>query len=304
MKITSSNNKWIKDIRKFKTKKGRRQHKVFVAEGLRFLRSLLELDAEIEVVLYSDDFYEKQLKEENYKKENYKENDNLSSVNIFDENVNRKENFINFLIGNLHLKNKSSYFKCPVLEVSNDVLNPLFDTETPQGIIAVAKQKKWTWDDLFFENKPLIVLDRLQDPGNMGTIIRTADCAGMGGIVLLKGCVDIYNDKILRSTMGAISAVPIIDGVDWDKARSMLLDKGYNIYKAVVYSANYYDKVDFNNSPSAIIIGNEANGIADDILSDDLITPITIPNMGRMESLNASVAASVIMYEMLRQSRG
>ncbi len=261
MKITSSNNKWIKDVKKFKTKKGRRQNGVFVAEGLRFLRSLLELGAEIEVVLYSDELVGDEYRQ------------NVPSINF------------------------------PIIEVSADVLNPLFETETPQGIIAVVKQPSWSFEDLLKDKKPIMILDRLQDPGNLGTIIRTADCAGLGGIVMLKGCVDMYNDKVLRSTMGAIATVPILEGLSWSETKQNLLNQGYDIFSAEVSSNRYYDEVDYS-LPSAVIIGNEANGIAQDICDDKSVSSITIPNMGQMESLNASVAGAVIMYEMLRQRRG
>ncbi len=270
MKITSDKNRWIKEVRKLKTKKGRRQTGLFVAEGLRFIQSLIELDASIEALLYD----ESMLMDDGYSAD------------------------LEIIIQNLQ-KNSTTQ----MLEVSSDIINKLFDTKTPQGILAIVSQKKSAFEELLSQKKPILILDRLQDAGNVGTIIRTADCAGMGGIVLLNGSVDLYNDKVLRSTMGGVCSVPIVENILWEDVKCHLCDAGYTILCADIHADSCIYDVDYNK-PVAVIIGNEANGISKAILEDEWTQSITIPNMGRMESLNASVAASVIMYEIVRQRLG
>ncbi len=280
MKITSSSNKWIKEIRKLNNKKYRRQSGLFVAEGLRFIESLLSFDVKMEAFLYDEEIFSVENSDDT--------NTTITSI--------KKE--VQNIIASLR---KNSEAK--IIEVSSDVIHKLFDTKTPQGVLAIVHQKKSTFEELLSSKKPIMILDRLQDAGNLGTLIRTADCADMGGVILLTGCVDMYNDKVLRSTMGGVCSVPILENIDWYDVKDRLMDAGYKILAADVHSDyTIYDE-DYNTLV-VVIIGNEANGIAEHILNDKMVKRITIPNMGRMESLNASVAGSIIMYEMLRQRIG
>ncbi|MBQ9765090.1 MAG: RNA methyltransferase [Lachnospiraceae bacterium] len=187
--------------------------------------------------------------------------------------------------------------------VSDKVFADISDTMTPQGIMALVKQYHYTFDDIMGEgNAPLLmVLEELNDPGNLGTIVRTGEGAGVTGIVLSKGCVDIYNSKVIRATMGSIYRVPFLYVDDINSALEEI-KKRCTVYAAYLdeemndcYSNDY-------KKPTAFLVGNEANGLSDEVvkLADK---KIIIPMQGKVESLNASVAASILMYEAHRQRR-
>ena len=181
--------------------------------------------------------------------------------------------------------------------IGDEIFSSLSTTETPQGIIAVIKKN----DNEFVINpeKDYIYCDHIQDPGNLGTIIRTADAAGFGGVILSPDCVEVYNPKTVRASMGSFFHVAISENIPV----STLLE-----YKSLGFSivcgslsentVNYTD-ADFTK-PVIIAVGNEANGISDELLCTSDIN-IKIPILGSAESLNAAVAAAIIMYEVNRQ---
>jgi len=179
--------------------------------------------------------------------------------------------------------------------LTDTVFEYVSDTKTPQGIMAVVKMKRY--DKL--TGSAFIILDRLQDPGNLGTIFRTAEAAGIDGILMNRETVDVYNPKVVRSTMGAIFRVPFMYV---DDLRAEMKKLGVTVYAAHLDGKNDYDKEDYI-APSAFIIGNESAGISDEIAAcaDRLVK---IPMKGSVESLNASIAATVLMFELARQRRG
>ena len=186
--------------------------------------------------------------------------------------------------------------------LKNDVFNHVADTKTPQGILCVMKQKKYTLDQLTKGDSPLLlVLENLQDPGNLGTMMRTAEGAGVTGVLLSRGCVDIYNPKTIRSTMGSIYRVPFLYTDDLLGAMDELHAKGICTYAAHLKGKGYYDEESYQK-PTAFLIGNEGNGLSDE-LSDKAKQYIKIPMEGKLESLNAAVAAAILMYEASRQRR-
>lgn len=140
-----------------------------------------------------------------------------------------------------------------------------------------------------------MILDRIQDPGNMGTIIRTADSAGVDAIIALKGCVDIYNPKVIRSTMGSIFDMNIIDASQ-DETVDILKSLDFNIVSSYLNTENFYDKIDYG-SKVALVIGNEANGINEELVSKSDIL-VKIPIYGKAESLNAAISSAILMYEI------
>ncbi len=140
-----------------------------------------------------------------------------------------------------------------------------------------------------------MILDRIQDPGNMGTIIRTADSAGVEAIIALKGCVDIYNPKVIRSTMGSIFDMNIINASQ-DETVDMLKSLDFNIVSSYLNTDNFYDKIDYG-SKVALVIGNEANGINEELVSKSDIL-VKIPIYGKAESLNAAISSAILMYEI------
>lgn len=188
----------------------------------------------------------------------------------------------------------------PVYIVTDELFPGLSDTENPQGITAVIKKTKIRKfiPDL---SKAYIYCDRLQDPGNLGTIIRTADAAGFGGVLLSKECVDLYSPKTVRSSMGSFFHIPLYEEINaGDITEYKRL--GFSLVCGVL-SDNTIDYTSADmTKPVIIAIGNEANGISEEILSRSDIN-VKIPIEGGAESLNAAVAAAVLMYETNRQRR-
>ncbi len=175
------------------------------------------------------------------------------------------------------------------------------DTKSPQGILCLVKQKDYKLEDLLGDESQLMILEHLQDPGNLGTIFRTAEAAGVSGILMDKGCVDIYNPKTIRSTMGAIYRVPFLYTEDLHKTMKELQGRGLKIYAAHLEDSLDYDVPDYRKA-TAFLIGNEGNGLSRETadLADQYIK---IPMLGQVESLNAAVAATVLMFEAARQRR-
>lgn len=185
--------------------------------------------------------------------------------------------------------------------LSSKAFSSLKTTVNSQGILAVVKMV----EDRALSVKDgercfYIYLDGVSDPGNMGTIIRTADACGADGVILSKNCVDVYNPKVVRSTMSAIFNVPIYFDDEGRGLVTALKDSGVSVISGSLEGDKSLYDIDFK-SRCAIVIGNEANGITDEItsMSDKLIK---IPIIGKAESLNAAVACAVISYEALRQN--
>lgn len=178
---------------------------------------------------------------------------------------------------------------------SDSVIKYLSDTETPQGVVAVVEMKE---NKISFEEGFYVLADKVQDPGNLGTIIRTAHACGALGVLLTKGTVDVYNNKTLRSTMGSIFNVPVIEDENLQLLNS-LREKGFKlIVSALDADKNFYD-IDLKGR-YIIAVGNEGNGISSEIMNiGDIKAKLPMP--GNAESLNAAVAVSVMMYEAVRQ---
>ena len=192
----------------------------------------------------------------------------------------------------------------------DDVYEYVSDTKTPQGVMCIMKQKGYKVSDIIestvsgdCEKKPqfLMLIENLQDPGNLGTIIRAAEGAGVSGVIMSPNTVDIYNPKTIRSTMGAIYRVPFAYAEDFNASMSMVKSAGIKIYAAHLRGQKSYDECELDK-PTAFIIGNEGNGITDETAraADELVI---IPMLGKVESLNAAVAATILMYETARQRR-
>lgn len=186
--------------------------------------------------------------------------------------------------------------------VADKLFKEISDTTNPQGILAVIKQKKNSIErviDNSGENGFFIIAEELNDPGNLGTIVRTADACGCNGVFLSKGSVDVYNPKVLRSTMGSVFHLPIISDVDIEECVQKLKAKGSTIYASHLKGQKYPYSLNLIKGCS-FILGNEARGLSDKVanLADEYVK---IPMPGKAESLNASIAAGVLMYEVVRQ---
>lgn len=176
------------------------------------------------------------------------------------------------------------------------------DTKTPQGILCVATQAKYELDDLLKKPQPfLLVLEDLQDPGNVGTIFRTAEGAGVDGIILSASCVDVYNPKTIRGAMGSIQRMPFLYTNELIEVVEKLKSVQIKIYAAHLDGAKIYDQEDYQKG-CAFLIGNEGKGLSERLTkaADKLIK---IPMQGRVESLNAAIAATILIYEGARQRR-
>jgi TrmH family RNA methyltransferase len=182
--------------------------------------------------------------------------------------------------------------------VNSQIMKRICQTETPQGIAAMVKKPKWSWENTINGDKLLILLDRISDPGNMGTIIRSAWAFGVNGILLSQGCVDPFGPKVVRSTMGGILNVPIF--TDLSKEQLMMLKEKKYIFTGadLAGDCSFYD-MDFSKR-TVVVIGSEANGINDDIKTTcDFLFKIPI-NSGT-DSLNAAVACAIIIEKAYRQ---
>lgn len=270
--ITSTSNQNVKEVVQLRKKsKARSQAGVFLVEGIRMIQ---EVPKEKLIKLYvTEGFYKK-----------YKQELDL-------------------------LQDKGNAVKSEL--VSDTVFAYMSDTKTPQGVLGIVKQPQYQMEELFSgipnadgtkASAPhLMVLDNLQDPGNLGTIFRTAEAAGVTGIVMSKDCVDIYNPKTIRSTMGAIYRMPFLYVEDLQAEIEKLKVQGIRVYAAHLEGKNTYDQENYKQG-TAFLIGNEGNGLRQEI-AECADTWIRIPMAGQVESLNAAIAASVLMFEVSRQRR-
>lgn len=186
--------------------------------------------------------------------------------------------------------------------LTDTVFAHVSDTKTPQGILCTVAQNAQSLEKVLnYENPHILILDNLQDPGNVGTIVRTAEGAGVTGIIMSQDCVDIYNPKTIRSTMGSIFRMPFCYAADLPEAIKEAQKRNICVYAAHLEGKTAYDEENYT-SPCAFLVGNEGNGLRREI-ADMADVFIRIPMAGQVESLNAAIAASVLMFETARQRR-
>lgn len=260
--ISSVSNPIIKNIKGLDKKKKRWDNKRYLIEGIKLIKESIDFDAEIEYILYSESLL----------------------------HINNGRDILNLI------KNKN--IKC--IEITEKIKKHISKTENSQGIFAIAKFSNYNIEDILKKDKSfLLILDRIQDPGNMGTIIRTADAFGVDGIIVTEGCVDVYNPKTVRSTMGSLFHIPIIFCENINESINLLKENDIKIMSTSLYKAEALYDIDFNTG-FAFVIGNEANGVSENILNKSDVN-IKIPMIGDAESLNAAIASSIVMYEAMRQ---
>ncbi len=262
--ITSTSNQKVKNLSKLvKTAKERKKQDVFVVEGIRMF---VEIPKELHVETYAtESFYE---------------------------------------------KNQALFDGLSYELVADHIMESVSDTKTPQGVISIVKRQRYTVEEVCGQSdymkqigvtKPLVMaLENIQDPGNLGTILRTAEGAGVTGVMMSRDTVDIYNPKVVRSTMGSIFRIPFCYVEDLTDSIKELNGKNYDTYSAHLQGKSFYD-YDYNGS-TIFCIGNEGNGLTKE-LSETTKCKIQIPMMGNVESLNAATASTVLMYEAMRQRR-
>lgn len=265
--ITSSANQQMKRIVQLNKKaKARYEQRVFVAEGLKLCMEAPKKD--IQAMYVSESFLSMEGRKERLKEYDYE-------------------------------------------VVSDSVFKGISDTKTPQGILCVVKMMEYTLSDLIpadneselmnGSNAHLLILEGIQDPGNLGTMIRSGEGAGVTGIIMDKETVDIFNPKVIRASMGSLYRVPFYLTSDLTQTVQKLKDRNIHLYAAHLKGSVLYDQPDYSK-PMGFLVGNEGKGLSSEIaaLADDYIR---IPMEGSVESLNASVAATLLMYEVNRQRR-
>ncbi len=186
--------------------------------------------------------------------------------------------------------------------LSEKVFAEVSDTMTPQGVLATVKMPEYHLQDyLKKENISFLCLEDINDPGNLGTMMRTAEGAGMTGVIMSKGTVDIFNPKVVRSTMGSLFRVPFFYTEDFCEAMNCLQDANVTLYAAHLKGSTAYMQEKYEGN-TGIMIGNEANGLSEAATSKaDCL--VRIPMDGQLESLNAAVSAAILMYEVRRNRR-
>lgn len=261
IQITSIKNPLIKEIKALYRKKDRIKNNAFIVEGIKIIEEMILNDYPLKNIIYTDQLL------------------NSKDGSKFFEKIKELNNLV---------------------YVPNNVFKEISDTENPQGVLGVAKFEHKSLEDIIIKERPfLLYLDEVQDPGNMGTIIRTADAFNADGIIIQDGCVDPYNPKVVRATMGSIFRVPLYYTSDGSNGLIRLKDMGIEIYSTSLDDSIPIYDANFNHS-FVMVIGNESKGVSEEIfsISDKLIK---IPMPGKSESLNAGVAASIIMYEVMKQ---
>lgn len=261
--ITSSQNKMVKLAASLLQKKYRDETGLFLLEGIRLIEEAVQAGWSLECCLVTTE-------------------------------ARSKERVLQIL-GQLSAQN------IKLLQVPDEIFNKLTETQQPQGLVAIARKRDYTLADVFAsKEQPLIViLESVQDPGNVGALIRTADAAGCSGVILTKGCADVYSGKTVRATMGSLFHLPIVSGVEENELITALKSNKIALFATSLATRNLYHDVNMSR-PSAIVFGNEGSGVREEILqaADELMY---IPIYGKAESLNVSASAAVILFEAMRQ---
>ena len=276
--ISSKDNKRIKYIRSLLEKGNiRKKNHQFVVEGIKLVDEALEYGKVLEVVC-AESLYNELI------------SGDLSGNRLLAENDKNITNYV---------KKGSS-----LLVVSDMVFKSLSETKTPQGILAVVEMPdyglldKGFLEQAYTENGKikLLVLEDTADPGNLGTIMRTAEAAGVTGVIMGKGTVDIFNPKVVRSTMGSIFRLPFVYVEDVKATIKELKKMGISFYAAHLKGKKSYKDIKYSDK-SAILVGNEARGLSNEV-AEFADNYVIIPMSGKVESLNAAVAAALMMYEV------
>ncbi|MCI8443703.1 MAG: RNA methyltransferase [Clostridia bacterium] len=256
--ISSKENESIKHIKKLKDKKQRNISNEYIIEGIKLVQEAIQEKANIKQIVLCDDCE----KTESISKE---------------------------------LMYEIAKHEC--IYVTNKIFKYLSEVQAPQGILAVIEKNNID-KDIDYTQDIIVVLDDVQDPGNLGTILRTVDSIGMTQILVSKGTADAYNPKVVRSTMGAIFRVKIIECEDLTKTIKEIKKHKFKIVVSSLQTENSIYDIDYQKK--VIVIGNEANGV-EPHLQEIADEKIKIPMLGKTESLNASVATGIILYEYVRQ---
>lgn len=257
-RIISKDNKLIKHIKKLKEKKYRDEAKEYIIEGVKLIEEAIRENAQIAQIIVCEGCAKSELIE-------------------------------------THLKYEMAKFDC--ISVPENVFKVISEVENPQGILAIIKREN-NKEEIDFSQDIIVALDDIQDPGNLGTILRTVDSVGLSQILVSKGTTDCFSPKVVRSTMGAIFRIKIIECEDLENTLKEIQKNHYKIMVTSLEAKKTIYDVDYNKK--VIIVGNEANGVSKKIqkLAEE---KVIIPMLGKTESLNVSVATGVVLYEYVRR---
>ena len=291
--ITSVNNQRVKEVANLKQKKYRTESGTFFAEGLRAVQ---------EAVQYAD------VTELFYTKAGRRDEVLKAAGNVPADTKEKSGNMNNLNHNNAGIAKKRNEAANGIrmYQVDEKVMAKLSDTKAPQGVLAVIRTPEQSLRQLrpgtaSDNNAPVIILDRVQDPGNLGTIIRTADAVGALGLILLEGCVDAYSPKVVRASMGSLFHLPVVQDVTAEEALTWCYRNGYEPAATALKNAQNVYKADISKK-MAFLFGNEANGVAEE-LQAAVETRLFIPMAGLAESMNVAMAAGIILFEGLRQRK-
>lgn len=181
------------------------------------------------------------------------------------------------------------------------IMESVSDTKTPQGILALMQLKQQEFSDC--GSGLAVYLDNVSDPGNVGTIIRTADAAGIDTVIVSPECADVFSSKVIRATMGSCFHINIYKETEYLGYLKELLKNGFKAIAGSLQATDFHYNSDLR-SKSVICLGNEAHGLSDELLSLSGVQPVKIPIIGKAESLNVAVAGAILMYEAVRQRGG
>ena len=256
--ITSKDNELIKHIRKLKDKKYRDESNEYVVEGVKLVEEAVKENAKIKQIIVCED-----------------------TTRTYEIPT--------------HIMLEIAKYEC--IYVSDKIFNIITQVTNPQGIMAIIEKSSQNVQ-IDYTQDIIVALDDVQDPGNLGTILRTVDSIGLNQIIVSKGTADAFNSKVVRSTMGAIFRIKIIEVEDLAQAIKEMRKHHFKLMVTSLQTENSIYDIDFNKK--IIVIGNEANGVSKEVqeMADE---KAKIPMLGRTESLNASVATGVVLYEYVRQ---
>lgn len=256
--ISSKENELIKHIKKLKDKKERDISNEYVIEGIKLIQEAIQENVNIKQIIVCDD-------------------------------CDKTESMPKDLMYEI------AKYDC--IYVTKKIFKYISEVQEPQGILAII-DKNNSDSEIDYTQDIIVALDDVQDPGNLGTILRTVDSIGLTQILVSKGTADSYNPKVIRSTMGAIFRIKIIECEDLEKTLKEIKKHKFKVVVTSLQTENSIYEINYNKK--VIVIGNEAKGVEKDIqdLADE---KIKIPMLGKTESLNASVATGIVLYEYVRQ---
>lgn len=292
--ISSESNGQIKELVKLqKQARIRKKQTAFVVEGLKMVQEAARY-GKLQKIYLSESLYG-EVREKDRSKE--REEFYLSGKNRTEEEGFRVSES-NRVRSDTDLSDLLVYYDYEI--IADSVFRKVSDTITPQGILGLVTMPQYSREEILQSQKPYyLLLDDIRDPGNLGTMIRTAEGAGMSAVILSYSSVDLFNPKVVRSTMGSIFRMPYCYVESLPETIRQIRDRGCQVYATAMEGSVVYDQPDYTTG-AAVVIGNEANGISDEIFREMPVN-IRIPMEGHLESLNAAISAAVIMYEIHRQ---